>query len=101
MLTQSYRNASLHADMRSAGWVVVSEQNWRGWRTYIDGRRVKIQNANIAFLGIYVPQGRHVVDLRYWPESFVIGRTISIGTIALLIAIGIALPIARRCGRFT
>ena len=82
--------------MKRAGWIVVSEQAWRGWRAYIDGRRVKIHTANIAFLGIYVPEGKHVVDVRYWPESFVIGRAISFGSIAVVIAIAVAARITRR-----
>ncbi|MGZ4777607.1 MAG: YfhO family protein [Thermoanaerobaculia bacterium] len=78
----------LDVAMRRAGWIVLSEQGWRGWRAYIDHRRVKIFPANVAFLGIYVPEGKHAVDVRYWPESFVTGRAISAATLALLIAGG-------------
>ena len=69
----------------NAGWVVVSEPAWNGWRAYVDGRRVQIQIANLAFLGIYVPAGQHTIRLIYLPESFVIGRAISFATLTALI----------------
>ena len=74
----------LDADMEHGGWVVVSEAAWPGWRTYVDGRRMKFQYANIAFIGVYVPPGKHVVRVVYWPEMFVIGRVISFMTLLVI-----------------
>jgi len=79
--------------MEKAGRVIVSEPAWSGWRAYIDGRRVEMQIANIAFLAIYVPAGPHTIRLVYLPESFVIGRAISLVTLAVLI---VALLLNRR-----
>jgi hypothetical protein len=75
----------LDATMTRDSWVVVSETGWRGWRAYIDGRRVRWRFANHAFIGVWVPAGHHDVRLVYLPESFVRGRAISLGTLALLI----------------
>ena len=72
------------------GFVVISELAWRGWRAYVDGKRVTILRANHAFLAVFVSNGRHTIDLRYLPESFVIGRIISFATIALLLAFAVA-----------
>lgn len=77
----------LAADMADDGWVVTSITAWKGWRVYLDGRRVKPQFANHAFLGVHVPRGKHRVELRYWPESFVIGRAITAATLLALIAV--------------
>ncbi|HET7435306.1 MAG TPA: YfhO family protein [Thermoanaerobaculia bacterium] len=77
------------ADMQEAGWVVISETAWKGWRAYIDGRRVQMQIANAAFLSVYVPRGKHEVRLKYWPESFVIGRAVSFATLAAICAFAI------------
>jgi hypothetical protein len=71
--------------MAHDGWMVISEPAWKGWRAYIDGRRVEIQIANLAFLGVYVPAGNHAVRVVYLPDAFVIGRTISIATLTLLL----------------
>jgi hypothetical protein len=75
----------IQAAMAAPGYVVVSETAWPGWRAYLDGRRVRILRANQAFLAVYVPAGRHEIRLRYLPQSFVVGRTISVAVAALLL----------------
>ena len=79
----------LRAAMARAGWVILSEPTWKGWRAYIDGRRVKMQIANLAFLGIYVPEGAHTIRVVYLPESFVEGRVISFATLIGIIAFAV------------
>jgi hypothetical protein len=75
----------MNADMHAAGYVVISQAAWPGWRAYVDGRRVRTVRANHAFLAVYVPAGHHQIRLRYLPQSFVVGRTISIAVAALLL----------------
>jgi hypothetical protein len=75
----------LTAQMQGNGWVVISEPAWKGWRAYVDGRRVELQIANRAFLAVYVPQGRHDIRLVYLPQSFVAGRTITMATLAAIV----------------
>jgi hypothetical protein len=86
---------ALDANMEADGWIVVSESAWKGWRAYIDGRRVETHFANHAFLGLFVPAGRHQIRLVYLPESFTRGRAISLLTIAALVAV----KIIRACRR--
>ena len=83
------------ADMQSDGWIVVSNSAWKGWRAYVDGRRVALQRANVAFLSVHVPAGKHEVRLVYWPESFVLGRAISIIALLALAAWGVAKSLSR------
>ncbi|HET7435475.1 MAG TPA: YfhO family protein [Thermoanaerobaculia bacterium] len=78
------------AEMENDGWVVLSESSWQGWRAYVDGRRVHAHRANIAFLSVYVPRGKHHVRFVYWPRAFVQGRTISgIALLGVLVTLGI------------
>lgn len=81
---------TIHADMDGDGWVVVSQAAWKGWRAYVDDRRVKLQTANHAFLGVFVPKGRHRIKLVYLPDSFVRGRAITFATLAALAVLAIA-----------
>jgi hypothetical protein len=74
----------IDADVHSACRIVISEAGWPGWRAYVDGHRVKIEQANRAFLSVYVPAGQHHLQVIYLPDAFVKGRAISIGTLALL-----------------
>jgi hypothetical protein len=86
---------SIDAVMENDGWIVASQSAWKGWRAYIDGRRVQTRFANHAFLGVFVPKGPHKVKLQYLPESFTRGRNISFATLAALIVAAIV-PSARR-----
>jgi len=85
--------------MQRAGFVIISEAAWSGWRAYVDEKRVKTLLANHAFLGVYIPAGTHQVRLRYLPQSFVIGRTITIATLALIVMLSGAKHLKRRSWR--
>jgi len=85
----------IDARMQHDGWIVVSATAWKGWRAYVDGRRVQPHFANHAFLGVYVPQGSHRVSLAYLPESFARGRNVSLATLGFL-ALGAVCYRARR-----
>jgi hypothetical protein len=91
--TLTIRNARLgyaiDADMQRDGWIVTSIAAWPGWRAYVDGKRLKTQIANHAFLAVHVPQGRQHVVLKYWPRSFVIGRAITAATLLAVIALAL------------
>lgn len=92
----------LDASMERDGWVVVSATAWKGWRARIDGHRVEPRFANHAFLGIFVPQGTHRVTLDYLPESFTLGRNLSLGTLAVIATVFFSIffcRIARACRR--
>ncbi len=95
VVIQKYRPGEylLEATMERDGWIVLSDCAWKGWRAYVDGRRLQMQRANVAFLSVHVPAGRHTVRLTYRPESFVSGRAISLAT---LVAFTAALGIRRR-----
>jgi hypothetical protein len=86
---------SIDALMSGDGWVVASQSAWKGWRAYVDGHRVQTRFANHAFVGVFVPKGRHTVKLQYLPESFTRGRNISFTTLGALM-IAALFPSARR-----
>lgn len=89
----------LDAEMEGDGWIVLTESAWKGWRAYLDGRAVKPQRANVAFLSVYVPRGKHAVRFVYWPKSFVVGRAISFATLFAIVAFGVLRSrLARRMG---
>ena len=84
-------------NMEGAGWMVMSQPAWNGWRAYVDGKRLNMHIANVAFLSLHIPKGRHFVRIVYWPHSFVIGRWISFGTLSIVvIAASVALWRRRR-----
>lgn len=86
----------LDVAMEHDGYVVISDTAWGGWRAYLDGRRTKIVRANHAFLGVFVPAGRHTVRMVYMPRSFVVGRGITFGMLGMIVLGFAARSIIRR-----
>lgn len=91
----------IDARMKSNGWLVISECNWKGWRAYVDGRRVRHRFADHAFIGVWVPAGRHRVTLSYLPDTFQRSRVISAVTALLAAAALVTRSATRRATRRT
>ena len=75
---------TLHASMRSPGWIVISETAWKGWRATMGREPLKVHFADHAFLGVYVPAGEHDIHLAYRPKAVTTGAIISIASALLL-----------------
>jgi uncharacterized membrane protein YfhO len=61
-----------------------------GWKASIDEEKTKIYRTNHAFMGILVPQGKHIVKFYYAPESFYISKYIVL-ILSSLVVLGIVL----------
>jgi len=75
----------IDADLELDSWIVISDSKWPGWRAYIDGRRVETHYANHAFIGLFVPKGKHKLRVVFHPEAFTRGRNVTLATIAALV----------------
>src|SRR5436305_99590 len=74
----------MHASMRAAGWVVVSETAWRGWRVLDNGHARHVHFANRAFTGFHLSAGEHDIVMEYRPAAFLGGGIVSLlGAIVL------------------
>ncbi|TSC89365.1 MAG: hypothetical protein G01um10145_522 [Microgenomates group bacterium Gr01-1014_5] len=58
-------------------YLVLSQTNFPGWKAYIDGGESSITPANIGLSAVYVPQGKHEIELKYEPLSIKAGSVIS------------------------
>ena len=88
---------ALTARMKQAGWAVVTETAWTGWRARLDGREVPLGVGDHAFLALAIPEGWHTAELFYRPRSFEIGLAVSTATL-LLCAVGSLARARRRTG---
>jgi len=79
----------IDADLTLDSWIVISDSKWPGWRAYIDGQRVETHYANHAFIGLFVPKGKHHLRVIFQPEAFTRGRNITLATIGVLIVLGV------------
>jgi 2-polyprenyl-3-methyl-5-hydroxy-6-metoxy-1,4-benzoquinol methylase len=74
---------------RRAGWVVITETAWKGWRARIDGREVPVGIGDHAFLALSIPKGQHKVELFYRPRSFELGLGLSAAALTLIAAVSL------------
>jgi hypothetical protein len=65
--------------------LVVSQTYYPGWRVEIDERPASLLRVNLIQQGVIVPPGEHVIQITFWPDSFVSGAIVSI------IALGLSL----------
>ena len=56
-----------------------------GWKLYIDGNEAKTEKAFGAFLSASVPEGEHMIELRYTPEGLWQGTAVSGISLVLLV----------------
>ncbi len=84
-------------EAQGPGLLLVSEGWNPGWRARVDGKEVRPVPADQAFLGIWLPPGRHKVRIRFFPETLARSLEAAVAGI-LLLAILLAFPILRRRG---
>lgn len=81
---------SLSADAGAApGWIVVSEAYHPWWRADVDGVPAPVWRAQLAFMAVPVPAGRHRLDLVFRPPLVV--RAAEVLTMAAWLALVLAI----------
>jgi len=76
---------SLRARFKKPGYAVISQSHYPGWQAWIDERPVDILRANYAFQAVAVPEGEHIIALKFQPQSYKWGRTITLSTGGLML----------------
>jgi hypothetical protein len=69
----------------SSGMVVFSEMFDPGWSALIDGVSAPLHRVDFAVMGVVVPAGVHVIELRYRSPGLLLGAAISLLTVAAIL----------------
>jgi hypothetical protein len=86
----SPEHASIEVDAPHEGFLITSTHFDPGWRATIDGARVPVLRADLVVNGLFVPAGRHHIELRFWPRGFtagLVGFLVAVVGFALLCAL--------------
>ena len=67
------------ADVARPAMLVIAESWHPGWRATLDGRSVPLWQVNYLQQGLWLPKGRHRVELSFAPDSLRYGTWISAG----------------------
>jgi uncharacterized membrane protein YfhO len=70
-------HVTVDVNASAPGFVFLSEPYYRERQAFVDGAPAIMRKANLAFVAVPVPAGRHVLELRYVPTSFYLGAGIS------------------------
>lgn len=70
--------------------LVVNQSFYPGWQAYIGNNTTEVLAANLNQQAIIIPPGDHIASLIYQPQSFTLGKKISL--ISLLILFALTLP---------
>ncbi len=79
--------AEIDVKAGSAGYLVISDTYYPGWRAWVDGKPQKILLADYTFRAVQVPEGKHTVSLRYRPQSLSLGLAVSLGALLVLLIV--------------
>lgn len=69
------------------GIVVLSQSYYHLWQAFVDGRRVQLLRANLAFQAVEVPAGKHRVEWIYRDPYLEIGACITAVSLVLCVLI--------------
>jgi hypothetical protein len=78
-------NVEISTQSAIAGVLILSDQQFPGWETTVDGEAEPILTVDNALRGVYLPAGSHSVVFAYKPLSFQTGAGVSIAGILALI----------------
>ncbi|HEY5346186.1 MAG TPA: YfhO family protein [Verrucomicrobiae bacterium] len=67
--------------------VVLSQTYYHLWRAEVDGARVPLLRANVAFQALQVPAGKHEIKLIYRDNNLLVGAAISIFSILICVVL--------------
>jgi len=71
----------LQTNLDSPGFLVLSEIDYPGWKAYDNKKELEIYNTDYILRSIYLKSGNHDISFIYEPDSYKIGKIISLLTL--------------------
>lgn len=79
----NFNAISLNFNLDNSGFLVLSEIYYPGWKAYDNGKEIEILKANSVLRTMFLGRGQHHILLKYNPNSYKIGLTMSLIALSL------------------
>ncbi|MEJ5245028.1 MAG: YfhO family protein [Bacteroidota bacterium] len=99
---KNYQNEyiKIETENSSDNLLVLSEIYYpAGWKAYIDGKETEILKTNYALRSVFVPAGKHTIEMKFESPAFEKGKLISTSlniVVVILLGLGFFIEIRRR-----
>jgi hypothetical protein len=92
------KRVRLEANARTSAVLLLNDRTGKDWRVQIDGKDAPVLRCNYIMRGVYLEQGRHVVEFRFKPSltSLYVSAGAVIVTLILAGYLAVSLAIARK-----
>ena len=88
---------TVHVTTQGAGYLVLSDAFFPGWRATIDGQGATILQTDLAFQSVYLTgAGDHTIVFRFRPVWWTVGWVIAALTALATLALLVLTPVVRR-----
>jgi hypothetical protein len=84
-VSQSDSKLVLNTASDSDGYLVISNIFYPGWNVYVDDKKENVYQTDLAFSGLFLPKGNHLVIFRYEPFSYTLGFFVSLSTVGMVL----------------
>jgi hypothetical protein len=81
----------IHAASDKPGVLVFADSFYPGWHVYVDGKEERLLRANYFFRAVGIASGEHIVEFKYEPYWFKVGKFVSFGALIVLVIVSILL----------
>ena len=94
-------SVTIDADMEHAGFLILADTYYPGWKVFVDDDEKELYAADYIARAVFVPEGAHVVQFVYDPLSFKVGASLSLLTLALVVAAAVVDKLRKKRARAT
>lgn len=89
LIVTDYDDTSLTGiiDVRKAGHLVLSVPYEPSWTLYVDGVKTDMDVFEHTFISVYLSEGTHKIEIKYFPKGLIAGAAASVASISLFTVI--------------
>ena len=92
----SSSNIVWKGNVKEESVLVFTIPNESGWRAYIDGQKVETITVIDYLMGVKLPAGEHIVEIRYIPVGMKTGVAVTFASLFAYLALAVIKKLKKR-----